>query len=165
VADKPKQAEAKSSEAPTKENKKETKSASGGKLPAKLQKIVDEVEKLSVVELADLVKALEKKFGVSAAAAPVAAGPAPAGAGAASDAGAAPAAPQKSEFDVVLAAAGANKIAVIKAVREIKKDLGLKEAKDLVEKAPQKLLEGAKKEEAEDAKKKLEEAGAQVELK
>lgn len=143
-----------------KSDKKEKKAA---KLPAKLQKIIDEVEKLTVVELADLVKALEDKFGVSSAAAPVAASSAaPAGAPAAGGPGAAP---EKTEFDVVLSAAGANKIAVIKAVREIKSELGLKEAKDLVEKLPQKLLEGAKKDEAESAKKKLEEAGAQVELK
>lgn len=145
-----------------KEAAKEKKPKKTTKLPAKLQKIIDEVEKLTVVELADLVKALEEKFGVSTTAAPVAtaASPAPTGVGAGT-----PQAPEKSEFDVVLSAAGANKIAVIKAVREIKTDLGLKEAKDLVEQTPQKLLEGAKKDEAEEAKKKLEEAGAQVELK
>jgi large subunit ribosomal protein L7/L12 len=159
MADKPKKS--------VKSEKKSEKSVVAGKakkLPAKLQKIVDEVEKLSVIELADLVKALEDKFGVSAAApvaAPVAGAP---GAEPAAEPGA-PAAPVKSIFDVVLSAAGANKIAVIKAVREIKQDLGLKEAKDLVEKLPQKLLEGAKKDDAEEAKKKLEEAGAQVELK
>jgi large subunit ribosomal protein L7/L12 len=132
------------------------------KLSANLQKIVDEIEKLSILEVSDLVKALEDKFGVSAQA-PVAVAAAP-GAAAAGEAGAAPA-EEKTEFDVVLASAGANKIAVIKAVREIKTDLGLKEAKDLVEKTPQKLLEGAKKADAEEAKKKLEAAGAQVELK
>lgn len=130
------------------------------KLPTKLKNIMDEIEKLSVIELADLVTALEDKFGVSAAAPTAApAGATPVGA----DPGAA--APEKSQFDVVLQATGANKIAVIKAVREIKQDLGLKQAKDFVEKAPQKLLEGAKKEDAEEARKKLEEAGAQVELK
>ncbi len=140
-----------------KEDAKEAK-----KVSPKLQKIIDEVEKLSVIELADLVKALENKFGVSATA-PVAVattGVAPAGADAAAGAS-----EEKSEFTVVLAASGANKIAVIKAVREVKPDLGLKEAKDLVEAAPKDLLEGVKKEEAEAAKKKLEEAGAQVELK
>lgn len=135
---------------------------SPAKLPANLKKIIEEVEKLTVVELAELVKALEDKFGVSAALPAVAAVGAPTAAGAGSEA--APA-EEKSEFDVVLTAAGANKIGVIKAVREIKQELGLKEAKDLVEKAPQKLLEAAKKEEAQEAKKKLEAAGAQVELK
>lgn len=143
---------------------KEPKKEKRKKLPAKLQKIVDEVEKLSIVELVDLVKALEYKFDVSTAAPVPAAAPASVSA-APSGVAATAAAPEKSEFDVVLSAAGANKIAVIKAVREIKPDLGLKEAKDLVEKLPQKLLEGAKKEEAEEAKKKLQEAGAQVELK
>ena len=120
------------------------------KLSDNLQKIIDQVEKLSVLELADLVKALEDKFGVSAAApAAVAAAPAE----------------EKSQFDVILANSGANKIAVIKAVREIKPDLGLKEAKDLVDAAPKPVLEAAKKEDAEAAKKKLEEAGAQIELK
>src|SRR3989344_712812 len=114
-----------------------------------VQKIIDQVEKLTVLELADLVKALEEKFGVSAAA-PVAA---------------APAAEEKDSYDVVLTNAGTNKIAVIKAVREIKPELGLKEAKDLVDTAPKPLLEAAKKEDAEAAKKKLEEAGAQLELK
>ncbi len=131
------------------------------KVSEKLQKIIDEVSKLSVLELADLVKALEDKFGVSAAAMPVAA----VAAGGATPAAGEQAAEEKSEYDVILAAAGANKIAVIKAVREVKPELGLKEAKDLVEAAPKPVLEQAKKEEAEEAKKKLEEAGAQVELK
>ncbi|HAI22778.1 TPA: 50S ribosomal protein L7/L12 [Candidatus Collierbacteria bacterium] len=121
----------------------------------KVTKLVDQVSELSVLEVAELVKALEEKFGVTAA--PVAV------AGAAVVA----AAPEeeKTEFDVVIADAGANKIGVIKAVREIKTDLGLVEAKNLVEKAPAVVLEGAKKEDAEAAKKKLEEAGAKVELK
>jgi large subunit ribosomal protein L7/L12 len=131
------------------------------KVSNKLQKIIDEVEKLTVLELADLVKALEEKFGVSAAAPVTAAAPTAESAGEAK----APAASEQSEFDVILAAAGANKIAVIKAVREIKPDLGLKEAKDLVDAAPKPILEGAKKEDAQTAKKKLEAAGAQVELK
>ncbi len=130
------------------------------KVSAKIQKIIDEVEKLSVLDLSELVKALEDKFGVSAAAPMMVAGAAPAGVAA----GAEPA-EEKTSFDVVLANGGANKIAVIKAVREINQALGLKEAKDLVEAAPKAVLEGAKKEDAEAAKKKLEEAGAQVELK
>lgn len=123
----------------------------------KLDEIIAAVEKLSVLELADLVKALEEKFGVSAA--PVAV------AGAAAPAAAEAAAEEKSEYDVVLADAGANKIAVIKALREIKTDLGLVEAKTLAESAPKPVLEGAKKEDAQAAKAKLEEAGAKVELK
>lgn len=124
-----------------------------------VQSIIDAVEKLSVLELAELVKALEEKFGVSAAA-PMMMGGMPA-------AGAAPAeaAEEKTEFDVVLTSAGSNKIAVIKVVRELNQSLGLIEAKKVVESTPQTLLEAAKKEDAEAAKKKLEEAGAQVELK
>lgn len=122
-----------------------------------VQSIIDAVEKLSVLELAELVKALEEKFGVSAAA-PMMMGAAPA-AGAAAEA-----AEEKTEFDVVLTSAGSNKIAVIKVVRELNQSLGLIEAKKVVESAPQTLLEAAKKEDAEAAKKKLEEAGAQVEL-
>ena len=122
----------------------------------KVTKLVDQISELSVLEVAELVKALEEKFGVTAA--PVAV------AGAAVAAAAAPA-EEKTEFDVVIADAGANKIGVIKAVREIKTDLGLVEAKNLVEKAPATILEGAKKEDAEAAKAKLEEAGAKVELK
>lgn len=124
----------------------------------KLAKIIDQVSELSVLELADLVHALEDKFGVSAAA-PVAAAAPSAGA----DAGAA--AEEQSEYDVVLTSAGANKIGVIKAVREINQELGLKEAKDLVEAAPKTVAEGVKPEDAQAHKKKLEEAGAQVELK
>ncbi|MFC1711567.1 50S ribosomal protein L7/L12 [Patescibacteria group bacterium] len=123
--------------------------------------MIEEVEKLTVLEMAELVKALEDKFGVSAAA-PVAVAAAPAGDAAP---GADKPAEEKSEFNVTLAASGANKIAVIKAVREVNPNLGLKEAKDLVEAAPKELLTGVKKEEAETAKKKLEEAGAQVEVK
>jgi len=122
----------------------------------KVQKLVDQVSELSVLEVAELVKALEEKFGVTAA--PVAV------AGAAAAVAAAPV-EEKTEFDVVIADSGANKIGVIKAVREIKSDLGLVEAKNLVEKTPATVLEGAKKEDAEAAKKKLEEAGAKVELK
>jgi len=125
----------------------------------KVQTLIEEIEKLSVVELNQLVKALEEKFDVKAQ---VAAAPAP------TQTTAAPAeekTEEKAIFDVILKSSGSNKIAVIKTVRQLKPDLGLKEAKDLVEKAPQTLLKEVKKEEAEEAKKKLEEAGAQVELK
>lgn len=120
-------------------------------------KLIEEISKLSVLEVSQLVKALEEKFGVSAAPAAVAGGAAPAAAGEPVE--------EKTQFDVVLTAAGDNKIAAIKAVREIKTDLGLVEAKELVEKAPVTLLEKVKKEEAEEVKKKLETAGVKVELK
>ena len=123
-------------------------------VPAKFQSIVDSIEKMSVLDLNELVKLLEKKFGVSAAAVAVAA---PAAAGAA-------AADEKSTMDVHLAAAGDQKIAVIKVVKEALA-LGLKEAKDLVDGAPVKIKDGMKKEEAEALKKKIEEAGGKVELK
>ncbi|OGD70461.1 50S ribosomal protein L7/L12 [Candidatus Collierbacteria bacterium RIFCSPLOWO2_01_FULL_50_23] len=122
----------------------------------KLQKIVDQISELSVLEVAELVKALEEKFGVTAAPVASAAAAAPV---------AAPPVEEKTEFNVVITDAGANKIGVIKAVREIKTDLGLVEAKNLVEKTPATLLENAKKEDAEAAKGKLEAAGAKVELK
>ena len=118
----------------------------------KIEKLVEEIEKLSVIELADLVKAIEEKFGVSAAAAVVAAGAA-AGAGAAAE--------EKTEFNVVLKDAGASKIAVIKAVREAT-GLGLKEAKDLVDSAPKTVKEGVSKEDAEKLVATLTEAGATV---
>ena len=120
--------------------------------------IIDSIDKLTVLELADLVKQLEEKYGVSAAAPAMMMAPG-AGAGAA----AAPAA-EKTEFDVVLAEAGAEKIKVIKAVREIT-SLGLTEAKAFVESAPKPVKEGVTKDEAEAVKKKLEEAGAKVEIK
>lgn len=129
------------------------------KLSPALKKIVESVEKLSVLEVADLVKALEDKFGVSATA-PMAAAPSAPAAGE----NAAPA-EEKDSYDVILASTGANKIAVIKAVRVLNQTLGLKEAKDLVESTPKTVLEGAKTEDAETAKKQLEEAGATVELK
>ena len=119
--------------------------------------IIEAVSAMSVMDVVELISAMEEKFGVSAAAAAVAVAPAAGGA-------AAPAAEEKTEFDVVLADVGSNKIAVIKAVREIT-GLGLKEAKDLVEGAPKAVKEGAAKAEAEDLKKKLEAAGAKVELK
>ena len=121
----------------------------------KVLKIVEDVKELTVLELNDLVKALEEEFGVSAAAM-VAAGPA-AGAGAA-------AAEEKTEFDVVLTSFGDSKMGVIKAVKDIC-GLGLKEAKELVEAAPKTLKEGVAKAEAEEIKAKLEEAGAKIELK
>lgn len=124
---------------------------------ANLDKIVEELSKLTVMEAADLAKRLEEEWGVSAAA-PVAVAAAAPGAG---DAAAAEA---KDEFDVVLTAAGANKINVIKEVRAIT-GLGLKEAKDLVEGAPKPVKEAASKDEAEKLKKQLEDAGATVELK
>jgi large subunit ribosomal protein L7/L12 len=116
------------------------------------------LDSMTVMELNDLVKAIEEKFGVSAAAM---AAPASGGGG---GGGAAAAAEEKTEFTVVLAEAGANKVAVIKAVREIT-GLGLKEAKDLVDGAPKPVKEGIAKADAEAAKKKLEEAGAKVDLK
>jgi large subunit ribosomal protein L7/L12 len=122
-----------------------------------IAQLAEELGKLTVLEAVELVKQLEETWGVSAAA-PVAmvAGPA---------AGPAEAVEEKTEFDVVITDAGANKIAVIKAVREVAPGLGLAEAKKLVESAPAKVLEGAAKDAAEAAKKKLEEAGAKIELK
>ena len=123
-------------------------------IPAKFQGLVDSIEKLTIMELAELVKLLEDKFGVSAAAPVMMAG---AGAGAA-------AAEEKSTFDVELTEAGGNKIAVIKVVREITGQ-GLKEAKDMVDGAPKVIKAGASKAEAEDMKKKIEEAGGKCTLK
>ncbi len=123
----------------------------------KKQQVIDLVKEMTVLELSELVKEMEEIFGVSAAA-PVAVAAAPA------TGGAAEAAEEKSEFDVILANAGDKKINVIKVVREITK-LGLKEAKDLVDGAPKMVVEKVSKEEAETVKKKLEEAGASVELK
>ena len=120
--------------------------------------ILDKIASMSVLELSDLIKAMEEKFGVSAAAAVAVAAPA-AGGGAA-----APAAEEQTEFTVVLASFGENKVNVIKAVRELT-GLGLKEAKDLVDGAPKPVKEGIAKADAEAAKKKLEEAGAKSELK
>ncbi len=131
----------------------------------KVQKLIEEIEKLSVLELNDLVKALEEKFGV-AAMAPVAAAPVADAAQNAPAAEGGEAAPEgQTTFNVVLTDAGANKISVIKMVREINQSLGLKEAKDLVESTPKEVITGVNKATAEEAKKKLEEAGAKVELK
>lgn len=126
---------------------------------ANIANIVDELSGLTVLEVSELVKALEEKWGVSAAA-PVAAIAAPAAGG-----GAAPAAEEKTSFDVILAEAGGNKIAVIKEVRAAVPGLGLADAKALVEGAPKALKEGVTKEEAEEIKKKVEAAGAKVEIK
>lgn len=125
----------------------------------KMEEIIKSIEEMSVLELSDLVKALEEKFGVSANM-PMMAMAAPASGGAAGAA----AQEEKSAFTVLLASAGANKIAVIKEVRTMT-SLGLKEAKDLVDAAPKPIKEGVPKEEAEEMKKKLEAAGATVELK
>jgi len=124
---------------------------------ADINGIADQIQALTLLEAAQLVKLLEEKLGVSAAAASVAA--APAGGGAA-----APAVEEKTEFNVILVAAGANKINVIKAVREVT-NLGLKEAKDLVDGAPKAIKEGVNKDEAETIKKKFTDAGATVEVK
>ncbi len=125
-------------------------------VPEKFQSLVSGIEKMSVLDLAELVKILEKKFGVSAAApAMMMAGP-----GAVAEA-----APEKESFDVELTEAGANKISVIKALREVMPELGLKEAKDVADGAPKIVKEGVKKEDAEKMKAKLEEAGGKVTLK
>lgn len=126
------------------------------------EEILAAIEKMTVLELADLVKAIESKFGVSAAV-PVAMATGPTAAPAAGAGGGA-AAEEQTEFTVILKEVGENKIAVIKAVREVT-TLGLKEAKDLVEGAPKPVKEGVSKEEAANVKKKLEEAGAKVEVK
>jgi len=120
------------------------------------QEIISAVESMTILELADLVKAMEEKFGVSAAApVAVAAGPA----------AAAEAVEEKTEFDVILKSAGAEKIKVIKVVREVVSGLGLKEAKELVDNAPKPIKEGVSKEVAEEIKKKFAEVGAEVEIK
>ena len=123
----------------------------------KVTSLLENIKVLSVIELSELVKAIEEEFGVSAAAPVAMAAPVAGGA-------AAPAAEEKTEFDVVLKAAGSNKIAVIKVVREVT-GLGLKEAKELVDGAPKTLKEAVSKESAEEMKKKLTDAGAEVELK
>ena len=130
-------------------------------MAADLSKIVDELSTLTVLEAAELSKLLEEKWGVSAAAPMAMAMPAGGGGGAAP----AEAAEEQTEFTVVLTSGGDKKINVIKEVRGIRSDLGLKEAKDLVEAAPANVLENVSKQAAEEAKKKLEEAGAKVEIK
>ena len=125
------------------------------------EELMKAIEEMSVLELSELVKALEEKFGVSAAATMMAAAPA----GAAAPAAEGGAAEEQSSFNVILASAGGNKIAVIKAIRELVPTLGLKEAKDLADGAPKELMSGVNKATAEEAKAKLTEAGATVELK
>lgn len=142
-------AEAKDAKNEEQEEKKE--------IPKKFEKLVKEIEELSVLELSELVSILEDHFGVSAAA-PMAMAAAPAAGGEGEDA-----ADEQSEFDVILKEAGAQKVAVIKAVKELT-GLGLGEAKAIVDGVPKPVKEGVAKEEAEEAKKKLEEAGATVEL-
>lgn len=144
----------------TEEKKTEeaTEEKASVEVPAKFKSLVEEIEKMSVLDLAELVKILEDKFGVSAAA------PAMMMAGGAAGGDAGEAAEEKTEFDIELTEAGGNKIAVIKAVRAIT-DMGLKDAKDMVDGAPKVVKEGVKKEEAEEIKKQLEEAGAKVTLK
>ena len=125
-------------------------------VPAKFKSLVEEIEKMSVLDLSELVKILEEKFGVSAAAPAMMMGAMPAAAAEAQE--------EKSSFDIELTDGGANKIAVIIFVRDIT-EMGLKEAKDLVDGAPKVIKEGVKKEEAEEIKKKIEEAGGKVTLK
>lgn len=141
-----------------KTKKEESAKEKKASIPEKFKDIVKQIEEMSVLDLAELVKILEEKFGVSAAA-PVAASAATPAAEVAADK------EEKTSFNVELISGGDQKIAVIKAVREINPTLGLKEAKDLVDGAPKILKEGVKKEEAEEMKKKLEAAGAKVELK
>ncbi len=151
MSDEQKKEETTATEAPQEETKEV-------EVPEKFKSLVEEIEKMSVLDLAELVKILEEKFGVSAAApAMMMAG----GAGAGGDTGEAQ---EKDSFDIELTDGGGNKIAVIKAIREIT-DMGLKDAKDLVDGAPKVIKEGVKKEEAEEIKSKLEEAGAKVTLK
>ncbi|NQU83474.1 MAG: 50S ribosomal protein L7/L12 [Parcubacteria group bacterium] len=147
--------EVKEEVAPEASTKEETKSEVS--VPSKFKSLVEDIEKMSVLDLSELVKVLEEKFGVSAAA-PAAAVAAASG----EDAGAG--AEEKTSFDVELTDMGGNKIAVIKAVRTLT-EMGLKDAKDLVEAAPKVIKEGVSKEAAEEAKKALEEAGAKVTLK
>lgn len=139
------------------QTKEATKEKTEVAVPKKFEKLVSEIESMSVLDLAELVKILEDKFGVSAAAPVMAVGAAPAGA-------AEEAAEEKSEFNVELTDAGSNKIAVIKVVRELTQ-MGLKDAKDLVDSAPKVIKEAVAKEEAEEMKKKIEEAGGKAELK
>lgn len=132
-----------------------------GKATSKVKKLIEEIESLTVLELSEVVKALEERFGPAQVVAT--ATPAPQAAGATT--GAPEGEAEQTTFNVILSSAGANKISVIKAVREINQTLGLKEAKDLVEAAPKEVLNAVNKETAEEAKKKLESVGATVELK
>ncbi len=162
VAEEAPKEEPKVEEKPAEEPKKEEVKEEPKKeveVPKKFKDLVKTIEEMSVLEMAELVKVLEEKFGVSAAA-PVAVAAAPAAGGAAAEE-----AEEKSAYTVVLTAAGSNKIGAIKAVREINQELGLKEAKDLVDGAPKTVAENLKPEDANAAKEKLEAAGATVELK
>jgi len=151
------QSDSKNAEATGKEEKKEAKEKAA--LPSKFADLVKKIEEMSVADLAELVKILEDRFGVSAAAPVAMVGPSASAGGT----GAAEA-EEKSSYTVMLKDGGGQKIAVIKAVREINQDLGLVEAKNLVESAPKEVKKDLPKEEAEEAKKKLETAGATVEL-
>jgi large subunit ribosomal protein L7/L12 len=153
--------EAPSAPQPKQEEKPAEKPKKEVKVSGKLADIIKEIEELTVLELAELVKALEDKFGVTAAAPVAVAGGAPTAEGGSEGA------PEEGQttFNVVLADSGANKISVIKAVRELVPTLGLKEAKDLVDAAPKQVLEGVGKDAANEAKQKLEAAGGKVELK
>ncbi len=144
------------------EEKKKTQKKA--KVSGNIQKLIEEIEKLSVIELAELVKVLEDRFGVTAAA-PVTTTTPAAGAQNGEEKKEEGPAEGQTTFNVVLASPGENKISVIKMVREINQTLGLKEAKDLVESTPKDVITGVNKADAEEAKKKLEEAGAKVELK
>lgn len=150
--------EVKEEAAPAEEPAAKEPKAPSKPVSASLEKIIEQIEKLSVLELADLVHALEDRFGVSAAA------PVAMASGGGAGAGNGEPAEEKTTFNVILSAAGANKISVIKAVRELVPTLGLKEAKDLVEAAPKPVLEGVGKDAAEEAKTKLTAAGGTVEL-
>ena len=157
--------ETKVAETPAVEVKEESSSAEApadkkAEPSGKFKDLIKSIEELSVLELSELVKALEERFGVSAAA-PMMMGAMPAAGGAAAEA----ADDAKAMYNIVITDGGATKIAVIKAVREIRPDLGLKEAKDLVDAAPKEVKQNVPAEEAEEAKKKLEAAGAKVELK
>jgi len=144
------------------EEKKKTQKKA--KVSGNIQKLIEEIEKLSVIELAELVKVLEDRFGVTAAAPVTTATPTASAQNGEEKKEEGPAEGQTT-FNVVLASPGENKISVIKMVREINQTLGLKEAKDLVESTPKDIITGVNKTDAEEAKKKLEEAGAKVELK
>ena len=158
-ADKAEEKEAEQPEEPAKEESKAEEKKPVRKVSPELEKIIKSIETMTVLELADLVKALEERFGVTAAA-PMAIAAAPAAGGASGEAEA----EGQTTFTVVLSNAGANKIGVIKAVREIVPTLGLKEAKDLVDGAPKPVVEGVGKEAANEAKTKLEAAGGSVAL-
>jgi len=158
MSDEEKKPEAEASEEKKEESADTADETKEVEVPEKFKSLVEEIEKMSVLDLSELVKILEDKFGVSSAA------PMMLAAGAVAGAGEADAEEEKSAFDVELTAGGESKINVIKAIRAVT-ELGLKEAKDLVDGAPKVVKEAVPKEEAEEMKKKLEEAGAQVTLK